>query len=63
MRRGTDRHADMDGQLSNDALSSCTVMACEGVRNLGNLGKLVGEHFPEVSWREACDDLEIRGSW
>lgn len=47
----------------NDALSCCTAMACEDLGNLGKLGKLVDEDSPEVSWREACKDLEIRGSW
>lgn len=63
MGRGTDLQI---WTTVNDALSCCTVMACEDLWNLGKLGKLgklVGEDSPEVSWREACEDLEIRGSW
>lgn len=60
MGRGTDLQV---WTTVNNALSRCTVKACEDLGNLGKLGKLVDEDSPEVSWREACEDLEIRGSW
>lgn len=70
MERGTDLQI-WTGQRDNcqccivmlHALSSWLVKTWGNPGNLGKLGKQAGGKFLEVSRTEACEYLEIRGSW